>query len=204
MKTSRAWLGAVWVAAALAGHDALAFELPKIGVPDMFGGGSGDRPPAPGATQDCPGVFIDNGAAMVRVPADADSANVRYQISITSTARECVVEGDRVAIRIGVEGGVVLGPVGAPGSYGANVNVTVRRIKDESIVSSKNYRVNADIPSGGARADFRLLAEPVSVPAVSARAQDDYEILVGFTQGATESSDKPTGKNKKGRRRHGA
>jgi len=178
-----------------------ALELPKIGVPEMLGGGSKNAPPTPGATPDCPGVFIDNGAAMLRAPADADGANVRYQLSISSTARECVIEGDRLTIKIGVEGGAILGPQGAPGSYGANVQIVVRNVKDESIAASKNYRVTAAIPAGAGRADFRLLADPVIVPVVSAHAQDDYEIIVGFAQGAPDNVDRPARKKKKGRRR---
>lgn len=199
MTTACARFAALVVATTLSGA-AAAFELPKIGVPQILGGGSKDAPPAPGVTPDCPGVFIENDAAMLRSPADADSANVRYQLSIISTARECVVEGDRLTIKIGVEGGAVLGPQGAPGSYGANLQVIVRNVKDESVAFSKNYRVTATIPGGASRADFRLLADPVNVPVVSARAQDDYEILVGFTQGAAENIEKPARKKKKGRR----
>jgi len=202
MMNACARIAAAAVATSLA-SGACALELPKIGVPQILGGGSRDAPPPPGVTPDCPGVFIDNGASMLRVPPDADSANVRYQLSIISTARECVIEGERLTIKVGLEGGAVIGPQGSPGSYGASVQIVIRNLKDESVASSKNYRVTASIPSGAGRADFRLLAEPVSVPALSPRAQDDYEIVVGFAPGgsASEDSDKPARKKKKGRRR---
>lgn len=187
------------LAAGLSLPGARAFDLPKVGVPDLFGGGGNDAPQTPGATTDCPLIVIDTGAEMLRTPADADAASVKHQISIKSTARECVVEGDHLRIRVGVEGDAMLGPAGSPGAYGATIRVALRLTKDDSVVSSKNYRVTATIPQGSARADFRLLAEPVIVPTV-AKAQVDYEILVGFTQGGADAApEKSLRKKKKGR-----
>jgi hypothetical protein len=162
-----------------------AFELPKLRVPGIFGGEQkeGEPPPA-GATPDCPEVFIDSGAAMLRSPPDADGANVRYQLSLGETARQCVIDGGQLTVRVGVEGSAVLGAAGQPGVYGANLRVAIRRQKDDTLVASKIYRVSASIPKGGTRAEFQVIADPLTVPAMSPRAQDDYEILVGFTQGA--------------------
>jgi len=164
----------------------VAFELPKLRVPNIFGGGEQKEgePPPPGATPDCPEVFIDSGAAMLRSPPDADGANVRYQLSLGETARECIVDGDRLTIRVGVEGSAVLGALGQPGAYGANLRVAIRRQKDDTLVASKIYRVNASIPKGGTRGEFQVIADPFTVPVMSPRAQEDYEILIGFTQGA--------------------
>lgn len=162
-----------------------AFELPKIGVPSFFGSKEG-APPPPGATPDCPEVFLEPGAAMLRSPPDADSASVRYQLSIRETARECIIDGDRLTIRVGIEGAAVLGAAGQPGTYGANLRIAIRRQKDDSIVESKAYRVSASIPTGGTRAEFRIVSDAVTLPVMSPRAQEDYEILVGFTQGGAE------------------
>ena len=162
-----------------------AFELPKLRVPGIFGGEQkeGEPPPA-GATADCPEIFIDSGAAMMRSPPDADSANVRYQLSLGETARQCIIDADGLTIRVGVEGSAVLGAAGQPGVYGANLRVAIRRQKDDTLVASKIYRVSASIPKGGTRAEFQVIADPFTIPMMSPRAQDDYEILVGFTQGA--------------------
>ncbi|MGE0194389.1 MAG: hypothetical protein AB7P48_02055 [Methylocystis sp.] len=174
---------------ALAPVAAAAFELPKVRVPSIFGGGEQreGEPPPPGATADCPEVFVETGAAMMRSPPDAESGSVRYQLSLGETARECIVDGDHMTIRVGIEGSAVLGAVGQPGTYGANLRVAIRRQKDDTLVSSKTYRVSASIPKGGTRGDFEVIADPITLPLMSPRAQDDYEILVGFTQGG----DKP-------------
>ncbi len=56
----------------------------------------------------------------------------------------------------------------------------------------KTYRVSASIPKGGTRGEFQVVADPFTVPLMSPRAQDDYEILVGF-QGA----EKPAAEKKR-------
>jgi hypothetical protein len=175
---------------------AAAFELPRLRVPSIFGGGDQKEgePTAPaGATADCPEVFVESGAAMMRSPPDADGANVRYQLSLGESARQCVVDGDHLTIRVGIEGSAVLGALGQPGAYGANLRVAIRRQKDDTLVASKIYRVSASIPKGGTRGEFQVIADPLTVPVMSPRAQDDYEILVGFTQGA----EKPAAEKKR-------
>jgi hypothetical protein len=167
---------------------ASALEMPKF---------FGESPPTSNVTQDCPVVFIDNGASMIRMPQDADASSVRYQLSIDQTARECLIEGENVSIKLGIEGGVVLGPAGAPGAFTATISVALRRLKDYSLVSSKSYQVSASVSPGGPRGDYRLLADPISVPLVSKRAHEDYEIIVGFSQGGSTSPAKPVVKKKK-------
>lgn len=199
LKTARRQRFAIAISAsiALAPATVAAFELPKLRVPSIFGGGEqkeGEpQPLPPGATADCPEVFVESGAAMLRSPPDADGANVRYQLSLGETARECVIDGDKLTIRVGVEGSAVLGALGQPGAYGANLRVAIRRQKDDSIVATKTYRVSASIPKGGARSEFQVIADPFTVPVMSPRAQDDYEILVGFAQGG----EKPAAEKKR-------
>lgn len=184
-RTARSRL-AIAVSASIALTPVAAFELPRLRVPSIFGGDEPKegQPAPPGATPDCPEVFIESGAAMLRSPPDADAANVRYQLSLRETARQCIVDGDHLTIKVGVEGSAVLGAAGQPGVFGANLRVAIRRQKDDTLVASKTYRVSASIPKGGARGEFQVIADPFTVPLMSPRAQDDYEILVGFTQGA--------------------
>ncbi len=176
---------------------AMAIDMPSLKMPTMFGG---ETPKGLNVTQDCPSVFIDNGASNIRVPADADVHSVRYQLLIDRTARECVVEGGDVTIKVGIEGGAVLGPAGAPGSYSAMIRVALRNIKTYAEITSKTYRATATIPAGGTRGDFRLLADPITTPLIGKRSQDDYEIIVGFADGGAEQPEKPAVGKKKGRR----
>lgn len=194
MKTARRLAIALSTAVALTPVAGSAFDLPKLRVPGIFGGEpkEGEPPPA-GATPDCPEVFVDSGTSMLRSPPDADAANVRYQLSLRETARQCIIDGADLTIRVGVGGAAVLGAAGQPGAYGANLRVAIRRQKDDTIVASKIYRVSASIAKGETRGEFEVIADPFTVPVMSPRAQDDYEILVGFTQGA----DKPAAEKKR-------
>lgn len=198
MNKGFAGLAALALLAAQGAQKAAAFEFPKLGVPELLGGQK-QTPRTPGATVDCPVIVAEDGAQMLRTPVGADAASVHHQVSIKNIAHECIVNGDQILIRVGVEGDAMLGPAGAPGSFGGTIRVALRQTKDDSIISSKNYRINAVIPAGGARADFRLLADPLTAPATG-KPQEDYEILVGFTEGAADAGDKPTRSRKKGRR----
>lgn len=177
---------------ALSAGAARGLELPDpFG---LFGGGDGggqksDAPvrTIPGAAVDCPEILTEG--ASLRVPAGADNTAVRYQFSLGQMARECAVEGERLLIRVGVEGAIVLGPSGQPGSYSGALKISIRRQKDEEIVESRTFHVAAAVPAGGTRGDFRVITEPpLAVPYASAQAADDYEILVGFEGGASEKS----------------
>jgi hypothetical protein len=199
MKKSFAGWTALVLASGIGVQQAPAFEFPKLGVPQILGGGK-EQQQAPGATADCPVIVAEDGAQMVRTPAGAEAAAVHHQVSIKEIARECIVEGDHVIIRVGIEGDAMLGPTGAPGSYGATIRVALRKTQDDSIVTTKNYKVSATIPAGAARADFRLLADPISAPP-SPKAQDEYEILVGFTDGSASGAAEAPERGKKKRRR---
>ena len=180
---------------------ARAIDMPSLKFPTMFGG---QESAGPNVTQDCPSVFIDNGASNIRVPADADPHNVRYQLLIDQTARECIVDGGNVVIKVGIEGGAVLGPVGAPGAYGATIRVALRNIKTYAEVSSKTYRASAAIPASGTRGDFRLLADPIVAPLIGKRPQEDYEIIVGFAEGGAADNAQPRAKVRKKKEQRGA
>lgn len=176
--------------------------MPSVGLPRLFGGGDKGQP-APGATPDCPFIFLDPGASMLRSPAEADSASVRYQLSIRETARECVVEGDRLNVKVGVEGLAILGPQGRPGAYGGNLRIAVRDTKNDTIVTSKTLRAGASVPAGASQASFEIITDPFVLPLVSPKAQDDYEIMIGFTQGgASETAEKPQRAARRTKRRH--
>src|SRR5262249_5930119 len=66
----------------------------------------------------CPGVDIRTGASTLNIAAKSGAAtagDLRYQLSFRQTARECSVQGDMITMKVGVEGRVILGPLGGPG-----------------------------------------------------------------------------------------
>ncbi|HMK88044.1 MAG TPA: hypothetical protein VK446_00210 [Methylocystis sp.] len=145
----------------------------------------------------CPDVVVDGGAAELRSPAGADAASVRYQFSIADVARECALNGDAITVRVGVQGAAVLGPAGQSGSYSGDLRIALRRKSDARLFGEKTHRVSATIPAGAARGEFIVLVEDLSAPFISAKAADDYEVMVGF-QGGGESAPKPSRRGRGG------
>lgn len=148
------------------------------------------KPPAPTDPADpikCPDIVILDGTADDRVFATADqsNANLRYQFSITDIARDCKVNGDRLTLRVGVTGKLLLGPMGSPGSFTGPVRVAVVNNNDQTALSSKLYQVGVSLAAGQSDGTFSLVTEPFDVPYPHRKAQYDYTIKVGFdTAGA--------------------
>jgi hypothetical protein len=193
------------VAAGCGGH------LGTFDTPQAQGGGSqvlamllgfknNDAPAAPGTEARhifCPEVLILEGTAASQAYAGTppSSANLRYQYALDDTARECTLDGDQLAIKIGVAGKVLLGPAGSPGGFSVPVRMAVLREHDNQPIVSKLYRAAVTVAAGETRADFTIVSEPLRVPFVQDHAEDDYTIKVGIDEGA--SADKPAAKHGK-------
>ncbi len=131
-------------------------------------------------TEVCPEVTVADGGAAIRAQAGEDSSGLRYQISIANVARECTSlgKGQGFRLKLGVEGRVLLGPAGSPGSYGATLTTVVTR--GNSVVARRAGRVGATIPGGQSGADFAYVEDGITVPA----GQGDVEIFVSLGHGA--------------------
>lgn len=147
--------------------------------------GTTTPPPAPAAAdpnalkmRSCPEVEINDGGSSLRVGGPA-SASVRHQFSIVDVARQCDQQGGQIAIKVGVEGNLVIGPAGSGGAQSATVRVSVRDEKTEKPIITKTYRVTATASGGGA-APFTLVTEPFVVPLKDEFASNDYALIVGF------------------------
>ena len=93
----------------------------------LFGGKS-EEAPAPGAPPaaaeapsdlSCPPVSIRAGASTYQVAAPGKQPvgnDLRFQVTITRTARECSYNAGEITARIGIQGRVIAGPAGAPSS----------------------------------------------------------------------------------------
>lgn len=132
----------------------------------------------------CPEVLIFDGGASRRVGGPA-SGSVRHQFAIKDVARECQLQGQTLAIKVGVAGDLLLGPAGSGGTYAAGVRVSVRSEKTQQTLATRTYRVSATV-RGSESAMFELVTDTFTVPFVSEYAGDDYSVQVGF-DGAGES-----------------
>jgi hypothetical protein len=153
------------------------------------------KSPEPFAPVKCPEIGIQDGTADDRVYASSDdqsNANVRYQFSIANFARDCQVIDKQYQMKIGVEGRVLIGPAGAPGTFDAPIRVAIISRTDGSAAISKLYQVPAVVGPGQTGGPFTLVTEPLSVPVTGAYSDQDYEIKIGFdstaNKGATQAA----------------
>lgn len=174
--------------------------FPGEGAPPEPGTAAAPSPPTGGGPEvkqiDCPEIEVLDGTSAMRVGGDAN-ASVRYQFDITKTARECRIQGNQFAIKVGVAGRLLIGPAGSAGVYSAPLRIVVRDDATQKPVTSKIYRVEATATAANnLQASFQLVAEPVLLPYVHQAAIDDYTVLVGFDNGHSAPVEK------RARRRH--
>lgn len=147
--------------------------------------------PAPAATtgaatnlETCPNVDIRQGAGTISINTNArdpQAMQLRYQISVAQTARECANVAGNLNIKVGVQGRVVLGPAGGPGSIEVPVRYAiVEEGPQPKTIYSKLYRVPVIIADGQPSVSFTHIEEAMSVPMPTPAVFDRYVIYVGF------------------------
>jgi hypothetical protein len=144
----------------------------------------------------CPGVDYRQGAATYNI-TDAKSAenaalNLKYLASFVKTARECDVHGDNVTIRVGVQGRVVVGPAGSPGTVAIPLRYAlVKEGIEPTVVWTKFYTFNVSIPSTNLNVPFTHVEEDMTVPVPPAAELAAYVIYIGFDPDSLKSAEKP-------------
>lgn len=151
-----------------------------------------------GTTPDfeCPTVGVRAGAGTLSATsgqADDAAMNLRYQVGIGQTARECKLNGTTLTIRVGVQGRVILGPAGAPGQIEVPLRLAVIHEGPEpKTITTKLNRVAVTIPPGEANVQFTMIEDALSFPMPRAGVIDEYIVYVGFDpQGMREPAKRP-------------
>jgi hypothetical protein len=125
----------------------------------------------------CPSVTVSENGAAYR-SAQGTATTVSYQASLTDTARECAFQGNQVSIRVGVEGRLLLGVNGKPGTYSVPVRIQVKRRND--VVTQRFVRVSVTVPANDTQAEFAHVEERITVPISATDPGNEYDIYVGF------------------------
>lgn len=128
---------------------------------------------------DCPVLDVSANGASIRDfagGAEAGAQALRQQISITNLARECQDAGANINMKLGIEGSVLLGPAGAPGTFSVPL-LFEARVKDK-VVASRRETLSVTIPSGETRAFFNTVVTNFVIP-----KEDDTDVFVGLNQG---------------------
>jgi hypothetical protein len=179
-------------------------------VKNMFSSGSSTgqekvaatAPAGPDPNLDCPSVTVRSGAATLAVNApgaDPSPTNLRFQASVSQTARECAVSAGNMTMKIGIQGRVILGPAGSPGKVEVPMRLAlVREGVEPRTIWTKLYRVPVTVSPGETNVPFVQVEEGMAFPVPSPADLEAYVVYVGFDPSAL-APEKPHRPAKKGK-----
>lgn len=127
----------------------------------------------------CPALdILENGSAFRGGTPQQQASGVAYQASIANVARECIVQGREMKVRVGVEGRVLLGQNGRPGTFTVPVRIVAKRRSE--VVAQRFTRLNVTVPGADSQADFAYVEEGLTLPITENDPGNEYDIYVGL------------------------
>jgi hypothetical protein len=148
----------------------------------------------------CPPVSIRAGASTFAVGTPGKEAvgnDLRYQATITRTARDCTQAGGQITARIGILGRVIAGPAGNPPTVEIPLRVAVvQGGVQEKTIATKVFRTTVSMGESGS-IPFSLVAEDLVYPAPQGAAGDSYIFYIGFDPQALKPEPKAATRKKK-------
>jgi hypothetical protein len=176
------------------GCSMLAAPASAQSLTDRFKSLFGGKPDEPAATtpavpadgqpdMNCPPVSIRAGASTYAVAAPGKEPvgnDLRFQATITKTARDCTRTGSDITARIGILGRVITGPAGNPPTIEIPLRVAVvKGGVSETTIATKVYRTTVTMDETGS-VPFSLVAEDLVYPAPTGAEGDSYIFYIGF------------------------
>jgi hypothetical protein len=153
---------------------------------------------APRDELECPIIEVRSGASTITVhgPGEAVATNVRYQATIAQTARECAVLGATMTIKVGLQGRLILGPLGAAGKLDVPVRMAlVREGPEPKTLWTKLYQVPVAVATGQSNVPFVHVEQDLTFPVPKGDELENYVVYVGFDQmSAKEQKPRPKSK----------
>lgn len=150
---------------------------------------------------DCPAVSVRPGAATYAVHSGREQSalSLRYQGTISRTARECRISGQTVTMRVGIEGRVIVGPAGGPGRLDVPLRLAlVEEGPSPRTLASVVHRVPVTIPPETGNVAFVQIDETLSFPVAPRRVVDSYVVYVGFDPDASRGPSRPPRRTARG------
>ena len=144
---------------------------------------------AGGSTSDieCPGISVRTGAATLMIgsktgEAEPTALDLRYQVTIVRTARECQVNSGIMTMKVGVEGRVITGPAGGPGTVDVPLRLAVvQEGVNPKTIMSRFASVQVVVTSAVDRVPFVHVDPEISFPLPQPISNiDAYVVYVGF------------------------
>ena len=138
-----------------------------------------------GVARGCPRFQVasrDHHVTIYEPGRAGDGLGVMHRGEITRTARECHIEGNRVTVKYGFSGRILLGPRGRPGSITLPFSVAVLDPKRARIASDR-ATVESTVSLDKPIAYFSAVRTVTFDVPEGARA-GDIDVFVGFEQNA--------------------
>jgi len=169
-----------------------AGSSPDLGdrIAGFFSTGGSRRPqqqegePPPPEEVNCPSVAVREGASTLTVHGAGQPSplNLRYQGTIGRTARECRVVANTLQMKVGVEGRIILGPLGGPGKIDVPLRFAVVREGPQPVtILTKTYRIPVTIAAGVSNVPFAQVDEALTFPLPSSIDElENYVVYVGY------------------------
>jgi hypothetical protein len=153
----------------------------------LFGSKSqavGEVPPAADGTElDCPVVKIRAGASTYAVAPPGKqpvASELRYQATITRTARDCTRSSGQIVARIGIQGRVIAGPAGAPATVEIPLRVAVVQAGvHERVIATKVYRTTVSMTEDTS-VPFSVVGEDLAYSMPPGATSESYVFYIGF------------------------
>ena len=151
---------------------------------------------------ECPSVSVRIGAATLMIgnksPETGEPAalDVRYQGTIIRTARECNVRAGVMSMKVGIEGRIITGPAGGPGTVDVPLRIAVvQEGPSPKTILSKFARLQVAMTGATDRVTFSHVDPDISFPMPASVADiDSYVVYVGFDSASAPPAKKPAGK----------
>ncbi|MDH3580426.1 MAG: hypothetical protein OEM91_07340 [Hyphomicrobiales bacterium] len=111
-----------------------------------------------------------------------DALAIQHRGEITKTARECQIFPDKITIKYGFAGRLLLGPRGRPGRFTLPVKVHITD-RTRNIVSTQNLKLNVTIAADNPIGFFSTVNQVV-IPLPPGTPPSDYRLFVAFDRNA--------------------
>jgi hypothetical protein len=156
------------------------------------------------ANVECPGIEVRTGAATLMIggkPGEGEPSalDLRYQVTIIRTARECRVTAGVMTMKVGIEGRVITGPAGGPGTVDVPLRLAVvQEGVNPKTILSKFAREQVTIENAVDRVTFTHIDPDISFPMPQPASNiDAYVVYIGFDPlGVQQEKKKPAAKPK--------
>jgi hypothetical protein len=148
-------------------------------LPEMSSTTASD--PANGNNLNCPRVVAwpnERLRTIYQPGHDGDALSVINRGEITKLSRQCQFYGNRVVVKYGVAGRVLLGPKGKPGVVTMPLSVHAAGADKRTLATDK-AKITTTIPSGNSVGYFSMVRE-IAFPVQVGTRLEDYEIFVAL------------------------